>query len=125
MTQFRLQFAGKIVKADRKNVNGRTVVECSLCRKISREGQPEEWMWIRVNVWEPAEFQDQHLVKGGFLAGSGGFVLRSYEKDGQPRQSAEVRCQSFDVEAVGMGTGPASPALPAATSMAQSEEAPF
>lgn len=96
---FRISFAGQITKADVKQISEKTLVEVSLCKKHKgRNGGEDTFTWLRVNVWEPADFQLPKLVKGSFIAGSGDFQLRSYEKDGQKGTSAECRCSSFDVE---------------------------
>lgn len=100
MTILRIQFAGEIKKAESKNVGGKSMVELSLCRKHKgRNGGEDTFSWLRVSVWEPAEFQVPKLVKGAFVAGSGDFQLRSYQdKDGKDRVSAECRSTSFDIE---------------------------
>ena len=97
---FRISFAGNITKAETKQVGEKTLVEVSLCKKFKgRNGGEESYTWLRVNIWEPADFQTPKLVKGAFLAGSGEFQLRSFEgKDGSKQVSAECRCSSFDIE---------------------------
>lgn len=99
MTIFRLNFAGEIKKADMKNVGGKALAELSVCKKNrTKEGEPDSYTWLRICLWEPAEFQRPKLVKGSFIAGSGELTLRSYEgKDGK-QTSMECRCSSFDVE---------------------------
>lgn len=95
----RMSFAGLITKADVKQIGEKTLVEVSLCKKHKgRNGGEDTFTWLRVNIWEPADFQLPKLVKGSFIAGSGDFQLRSYEKDGQKGASAECRCTSFDIE---------------------------
>ncbi len=97
---FRISFAGNITKAEAKQVGEKTLVEVSLCKKFKgRAGAEESYTWLRVNVWEPADFQLPKLVKGAFIAGSGEFQLRSFEgKDGSKQVSAECRASSFDIE---------------------------
>jgi single-stranded DNA-binding protein len=99
MTIFRLTFAGEIKKADTKSVGGKSLVELSICKKNrTKDGDPESYTWLRIGLWEPAQFQIPKLVKGSFIAGSGELTLRSYEgKDGKAT-SLECRCSSFDVE---------------------------
>lgn len=72
------------------------------------------------------------MVKGAMIAGSGEFTLRSYEKDGAKRQSAECNSQSFDIEVSGVAAqGEATPApvaaprRPAAVAVADEDEPPF
>ncbi len=103
MTIMRMVFAGQIKRADHKEVGGKKLVECSICRKQKgRNGAEDTFAWLRISVWEPPEFMMPRLVKDAFIAGSGEFSLRSYDdKDGKHKTSAEVRCSSFDVEVAG------------------------
>lgn len=98
MTIFRLHFAGQIKKAEHRSAGGKQVAELSLCRKNrSRQGEPESFTWVRVTVWEPADFQVPGLVRGAFVAGSGEMTARSYAgKDGKAT-AIEVACRSFDI----------------------------
>ncbi len=99
MTVLRMLFAGEAKKVDLKTVAGKQLLEVSLCRKHkAREGGEDTYSWIKCSIWEPPAFMVEKCVKGSFLAGSGEYQLRSYEKDGVKGHSAEVRCQSFDVE---------------------------
>lgn len=100
MTLFRLQFAGQIKKAERRQVGPQTVVELSVCKKIKGKTDAEDsFTWVRVSLWKPADFQIDRLKAGAFIAGSGEFSLRSYvDKNGAKAVSADVRCSSFDIE---------------------------
>lgn len=99
MSIFRMQFAGEIKKADHKQVANKSMIEVSLCKKHKgRNGGEDTFTWIRATIWEPADFQIAKLVKGAFIAGSGEFQHRSYEKDGKVGHSCDVRCTSFDIE---------------------------
>ena len=105
----KLQFAGIINKVEVKTVGGKTLAEISLCKKnYAKEGAEPTFTWLRVGLWEPKEWQVAKLVKGAFVAGSGDFSLRSYEKDGVKHESAECRCTSFDVEVAEVVATPAS-----------------
>lgn len=99
MTILKAQFAGEIKKADHKEVGGKKLVEVSICKKNrGKQGDPDTFTWLKVAIWEPADFQVPKLVKGAFIAGSGDMTLRSYEgKDGKA-SSLECRATSFDVE---------------------------
>ena len=97
MTIMRLTFAGTITKAEPKMAGDKPIVEVSLCKKHKSKGE-DTFTWIRVTIWQPAEFQVAKLVKGNFIAGHGDVQLRSYEHNGEKRSSLEVRCTSFDVE---------------------------
>lgn len=99
MTILKAQFAGEIKRADHKDVGGKKLVEVSICKKNrGKQGDPDTFTWLKVAIWEPAEFQVPKLVKGAFIAGSGDMALRSYEgKDGKA-SSLECRATSFDVE---------------------------
>jgi hypothetical protein len=94
----RLSFAGEIKKADHKMAGDKPIVEISLCKKFKERDAEDSFTWIRITLWQPAEFQVAKLVKGSFIAGSGEFKLRSYMKDGVKGHSVEVRCSSYDIE---------------------------
>jgi single-stranded DNA-binding protein len=98
MPYLRLQFSGEARKVEHKTIGGKAAVEIQLCKKnYAKQGDEPSFTWIRVMVWEPKEFQT--FREGGFVAGSGEFTVRSYtDKDGNKKQSAEVRCTSFDIE---------------------------
>ncbi len=100
MTIMRIAFAGEIKKAEHKTVGDKALVEVSLCRKHKgRNGGEDTYTWLRVCLWQPADFQTPKLVKGAFIAGSGDVELRSFmNKDNVKQQSLECRCTSFDVE---------------------------
>lgn len=135
MSVFRMSFAAPITKVDHKEVGGKALVEASLCKKNrAKEGQGPTFSWLRVSIWSPPDWMAAKLVKGAMLAGTGEFTLRSYEKDGQKRQSAEVNCQSFDVEVSGGATdaapgaeapAAAAPKRPAPVAAAGDDEPPF
>ena len=98
MPNLRLQFSGEARKVEHKTIGGKAAVQISLCKKnYAAKDAEATFTWITVMVWEPKEWQTFH--EGGFVAGSGEFTMRSYvDKDGAKRQSAEVRCTSFDIE---------------------------
>ena len=99
MTIMRLFFTGEIKKAEHRMAGDKPIVEVSLCKKFKEKDADDSFTWVRITLWQPAEFQVAKLVKGGFIAGSGEFKLRSYkDKDGNKAVSAEIRCTSFDVE---------------------------
>lgn len=120
MTVFRLAFAGQIKKVEHRTAGDKPLAEVSVCRKNrGRQGEPEAFTWVRVTIWEPADFQVAKLVKGAFVAGTGDMSARSFDgKDGAKMHSIEVRCSSFDVEvsdgAAEEGTAPAPRRAPAA-----------
>lgn len=127
-------FAGQIKRADHKTAAGKTLVEVSLCRKHKGRGEAEEtFSWVKATIWEPAEFQVAKLVKGAFIAGSGEFQHRSYEKDGKVGHSCDVRCTSFDIEVAQSDAADATPRQAAPTpikpstggSMAAADDVPF
>lgn len=98
MPNLRLQFSGEARKVEHKTIGGKSAVEIQLCKKnYAKQSEEPTFTWIKIVVWEPKEFQ--HFHEGGFVAGSGEFTMRSYvDKDGNKKQSAEVRCTSFDIE---------------------------
>lgn len=99
MAIMRMQFAAPITKVEHKEVGGTPLSEVSVCKKNrTKEGQEPTFSWIRISVWGAPAWMQAKLIKGAMIAGSGEYTLRSYEVDGLKRQSAEVNCQSFDVE---------------------------
>ncbi len=98
MPNLRLQFSGEARKVEHKTIGGKSAVQIQICKKnYAKQGDEPTFSWVTIMVWEPKEFQK--FYEGGFVAGSGEFSMRSYvDKDGNKKQSAEVRCTSFDVE---------------------------
>jgi hypothetical protein len=98
MPIMRMQFSGEARKVAHKTIGGKSAVEIQLCKKnYAPAGQEATFTWLTITVWEPKEFQ--HFHDGGFVSGSGEFSVRSYtDKDGNKKQSNEVRCTSFDIE---------------------------
>lgn len=134
MSVFRMTFAAPVTKVEFKTVGDKALAEVSVCKKNrAKEGQEPTFSWLRISVWQPPAWMSAKLVKGAMIAGTGEFTLRSYEKDGQKRQSAEVNCQSFDVEVSGGATdsdaalAPASaaPQRPAPSPTSAEDEPPF
>ena len=116
MPIFRLQFSGEVRKPQVKTIGQDQAVEFQLMRKNYGKADAEAtFTWIRVTVFKPQPWQIEQCQEGKFVAGSGEFTLRTYEKDGVKRQSAEVRCQSFDFDGVRTSGGEtASVSAPAA-----------
>ena len=116
MTTLRITFAGYIAKAEHKQAGDKALVEVSIKKTHKgRNGNPDDYTWLRVNIWQPADFQVPLLVKGAFIAGSGDVQLRSYvAKDGSKGHSLECRSTSFDVEVAATipkdGAAPSQPA---------------
>lgn len=99
MTILKAQFAGEIKKADHKEVGGKKLVELSICKKNrTRQGEPDSFTWLKVALWEPADFQIPKLVKGAFVAGSGDMQARTFDGKEGKQSSLECRCTSFDLE---------------------------
>lgn len=125
-----MTFAAPITKVEFREVGGKQMVEVNICKKNrAKEGQEPTFSWLRVSIWQPPAWMADKLVKGAMVAGVGEFTLRSYEKDGQKRQSAEVNCQSFDIEVSGTtmesDSAPTAPSKPAQAPAALGEEVPF
>ena len=100
MSKFRMQFSGDVRKPAVKDIGGKKAIEFQLMSKnYAPAGQEASFTWLRITIFGAQEWQVAQCAEGKFVAGSGEFTLRSYEKDGQKRQSAEVRCQSFDLDA--------------------------
>ena len=120
MSMLKIIFSGEIKKVEHRQAGADSIIEFQICRKNSgKKDDPATFTWLRVTLWKPAEWQASKLVIGAFVSGVGDFQLRSY--DGQKRQSAEVRCSSFDVEVGGpeKADGEKWPERPAAAAPAQ------
>jgi len=127
MTLARIFFAGQIKKAEPKTAGGKTLIEVSICKKQKgRNGAEDTFLWLRVNCWEPAEFQAGRLVKGSFIAGSGDLSTRAWtDKEGKNQVSLEVRCSSFDFEVeAGSEREQEVPKSPAPKAVHAEDEAP-
>lgn len=99
MPSLRLSFSGECRKPAQKTIGGKPCVEFQLMRKnYAAQGSEATFTWIRVTVFDAKPWQIEQCQEGRFVCGSGEFTLRSYEKDGAKRQSAEVRCSSFDLD---------------------------
>ena len=115
MPTMRLSFSGEVRKPQVKTIGTDQAVEFQVMRKnYTKQGEEATFTWIRVTCFKPQPWQIEQCQEGKFISGSGEFTLRSYEKDGVKRQSAEVRCQSFDLD--GPRTNAPSGQPPAATS---------
>jgi single-stranded DNA-binding protein len=118
MSIFRLNFSGEVRKPQVKTIGADQAVEFQLMRKNYGKGPEATFTWIRVTLFKPQAWQIEQCREGGFVSGSGEFTLRSFEQDGVKRQSAEVRCSSFDLDGPRTGAAPASEA-PAASPVAR------
>jgi single-stranded DNA-binding protein len=100
MPTLRLQFSGECRNPQIKTIGNDQAVEFQVMRKnYAKQGEEATFTWVRVTVFKPQPWQIEQCQEGKFVAGSGEFTLRSYlDKDGQKRQSADVRCQSFDID---------------------------
>ena len=99
MTILKLNYAGRIHKAEHKTAGDKQICEVSLCKKVPARGKDEErFDWVRVTIWGPPEWAVPKLAKGNYISGSGDLTMRPYEKDGVKKNSLEVRCGSFDFE---------------------------
>lgn len=124
MSLFKLTFAGAIKKAECRQVQDKTVLDLSVCRKnYAKQGEEATFTWVRVQVWGAPDWMAAKAIKGAFVAGCGEFTLRIYtDKQGKSGMSADVRCNSFDVE---IGTDEPAEALPQkAPAKAPSKPAP-
>jgi len=115
MSIFRLHFSGEVRKAQVKTIGQDQAVEFQLMRKnyVSKNSEAS-FTWIRVTLFKPQPWQIEQCKDGKFVSGSGEFTLRSFEADGQKRQSAEVRCSSFDLDGPRVDQAAETASVPAA-----------
>ncbi len=95
----KMLFSGEIKKAETKSINGKPMVEISVCKKNkTKDGEEPSFTWLRASVWDCPDWLAPRLVKGVFVSGCGDFTLRSYtDKDGNKAVSADVRCSGYDI----------------------------
>lgn len=99
MSNFRMSFSGDVRKPKTLDIGGKKAVEFQLMKKnYGKPDAPATFTWVRVTLFDAKDWQITQCEEGKFVAGSGEFTLRSYEKDGEKRQSAEIRCSSFDLD---------------------------
>lgn len=100
MSLMRMMFSGEVKKVEHRQAAGKPLIEASICKKNRlREGEEESYTWLNLTIWGPfPDWMLPRMVKGAMIAGIGEFTLRSYVKDGVKQKSADVNCQSFDVE---------------------------
>ena len=111
MPTMRLTFSGEVRKPQVKQIGQDQAVEFQVMRKnYGKKDEEATFTWVRVTIFKPQPWQIEQCQEGKFICGSGEFTLRSYEKDGQKRQSAEVRCSSFDLDGPHTGERAAAPA---------------
>lgn len=100
MSNFTMSFSGEVRKPQTKDIGGKKAIEFQLMKKNYGKSDAEAtYTWVRVTVFDAKDWQVVQCAEGKFVAGVGEFTLRSYEKDGVKRQSAEIRCTSFQLDA--------------------------
>lgn len=102
MSQFTMVYSGDVRKPQVKDIGGKKAVEFQLMRKNYAKDQAAEatFSWVRVTVFDVKDWQVEQCQEGRFVSGHGEFTMRSFtDKDGNKRQSAEVRSTSFQLDA--------------------------
>lgn len=130
----KIMFAGTIRKVNVKNIGTDQILEFSLCKKNhTKPGAEATFTWLAISVYKPPQWLLDKAHNDAFCSGVGDFTLRSYEKDGTKRQSAEVRCDSFSID-IADSSAPVPVPVPApartqapvtATSDSATDEPPF
>jgi single-stranded DNA-binding protein len=101
VTQMRMIFSGEVRKPVVREYDGKNILSFQLMKKNYNKDKSAEaaYTWLNVTVFDAKPFQVRQFAEKAFVAGSGEFTLRSYaDKDGSKRQSADVRCNSMDVD---------------------------
>lgn len=135
MSNFTMSYSGDVRKPQTKDIGGKMCIEFQLMKKnYAKQGDEATFSWIRVTVFDAKPWQVMQCQEGKFVAGVGEFSLRSYEKDGIKRQSAEVRSTSFQLDgakteenaamAPTQAAAPSKPKLPT-PGAAKEDEIPF
>jgi len=91
--------------AERKDVNGDTVVSFSMAsRRYDSKAKEEVTDWVSVSYWgKRADAVAKHLVKGKTVAVRGNIWVREYTHNNKTGFSIE--CRADDVELLGGGNG--------------------
>ena len=113
MTVFRMSFSGEVRKPTVKEYDGKKILSVQLMKKNYNKDKSAEatYTWLSVTIFDAKPFQVAQFVDKAFVAGSGEFIMRSYvDKDGSKRQSADVRCNSMDVDSAYVEREQAEPA---------------
>ena len=85
---------------------GSAVLEFSIADTPRRKNDRGEWedagetAWYRISIWGPlaqALADARTISKGATVTVTGSLTVRSYEKDGQTRQSLDVRAETVGV----------------------------
>jgi len=101
----KLLFSGTMRKVEIRSLGPDPLLEFSICQKnYTKPGAEATFTWVRVTVFKPPQWLVDKAKNDAFCSGIGDFSLRSYEKDGVKRQSAEVRVSSFDFSIADSGT---------------------
>ena len=101
MTQMRMSFSGEVRKPVVREYDGKNILSFQVMKRNYNKDKSAEasYTWLNVTVFDAKPFQTAQFAEKAFVAGSGEFTLRSYaDKDGSKRQSADVRCNSMDVD---------------------------
>ena len=113
MTQMRMSFSGEVRKPVVREYDGKNILSFQVMKKNYNKDKSAEasYTWLNVTVFDAKPFQIAQFAEKAFVAGSGEFTMRSYaDKDGGKRQSADVRCNSMDVDSTYVERGEAESA---------------
>jgi single-stranded DNA-binding protein len=109
-------FSGEVRKPVVREYDGKSILSFQVMKKNYNKDKSAEasYTWLNVTVFDAKPFQVQQFAEKAFVAGSGEFTLRSYvDKDGSKRQSADVRCNSMDVDSAYVERGETAEPEPA------------
>ena len=113
MTQMRISFSGEVRKPVVREYDGKSILSFQVMKRNYNKDKSAEasYTWLNVTVFDAKPFQIAQFAEKAFVAGSGEFTLRTYaDKDGSKRQSADVRCNSMDVDSAYVEREQAEPA---------------
>jgi single-stranded DNA-binding protein len=101
-----ITYAGKIQKAEFRQVGEKSVCQVSVCeKKYNKDKNADpEYDWIEASIWDAPEFLAAKLKKGNFITFSGTFATRKYtDKAGVEKKNMECRCDTRNVTVVDAG----------------------
>jgi single-stranded DNA-binding protein len=129
-----MEFSGQVRKPEVRDMGDKKILSFGLMRKNYEKDKSAEptWTHVRFMLFDAKPVHIEWAKADNFIAGGGSFSMRSWvDKDGNKKQSADVRIDSFGMDAafVEREQGEAAPAQKAqrnvAPAKADDSEPPF
>lgn len=101
MSRFHIEFSGQVRKPEVRDMGDKKILSFQLMKKNYAKDKNAEPTWTHVNftLFDAKPFQIDQFKQDVFVAGGGEFSMRSWvDKDGNKRQSADVRIDNFGLD---------------------------